>query len=117
MNTDYIAKTQGASTPPEKLRPLRNYQLDAVRAVQTAAINGKRRFLLEMATGTGKTLIAAAVMKLFFRARAARRILFLVDRVELEQQAMENLREYLANDAPQIVVSRKTKKAGPAPTW
>ena len=111
VNTDYIAKTQGRATPPENLRPLRDYQLDAVRAVQTAAINGKRRFLLEMATGTGKTLIAAAVMKLFFRARAARRILFLVDRVELERQALESLRTCLANDAPQIVVFKENKKS------
>ena len=111
VNTDYIAKTQGASTPPENLRPLRDYQLAAVRAVQAAAINGKRRFLLEMATGTGKTLIAAAVMKLFFRAGAARRILFLVDRVELEQQAMENLRACLENDMPQIVVFKENQKS------
>ena len=111
VNTDYITKTQGTSTPPENLRPLRDYQLNAVRAVQTEAINGKRRFLLEMATGTGKTLIAAAVMKLFFRAGAARRILFLVDRVELEQQAMESLRACLANDMPQIVVFKENQNS------
>jgi type I restriction enzyme R subunit len=38
-----------------------------------------------MATGTGKTLIAAAVMKLFLRTSNAKRVLFLVDRLELEK--------------------------------
>ena len=40
-----------------------------------------------MATGTGKTLTAAAVIKLFLRTGNARRVLFLVDRLELEDQA------------------------------
>jgi type I restriction enzyme R subunit len=48
---------------------------------------GKDRFLFEMATGTGKTLTAAAVIKLFLRTGNARRVLFLVDRLELEDQA------------------------------
>ena len=40
-----------------------------------------------MATGTGKTLTAAAVIKLFLRSGNASRVLFLVDRLELEDQA------------------------------
>jgi superfamily II DNA or RNA helicase len=40
-----------------------------------------------MATGTGKTLTSAAVIKLFLRTANARRVLFLVDRLELEDQA------------------------------
>ena len=110
VNADFIVQTQGDSTPPDQLRPLRDYQLAAVRAVQKSAAEGRRRFLLEMATGTGKTLIAAAVMKLFLRAGAARRILFLVDRIELERQAAENLRDCLANDCPRIVVFKENKR-------
>ena len=45
------------------------------------------RFLFEMATVTGKTLTAAAVFKLFLRSRNATRVPFLVDRLELEEQA------------------------------
>lgn len=70
-----------------KLRFLRAYQLRAIHALQHAVQDGKDRFLFEMATGTGKTLVAAAVIKLFLRTRNARRILFLVDRLELESQA------------------------------
>src|SRR3989344_2430579 len=70
-----------------KLRFLRPYQLKAIHALQRAVNDGKDRFLFEMATGTGKTLVAAAVIKLFLRSGNARRVLFLVDRLELEDQA------------------------------
>ena len=110
IGEDYIVQTQGANTPKEQQRPLRDYQLRAVQAVRDAAAAGKRRFLLEMATGTGKTLIAAAVMKMFFRAGAARRILFLVDRLELEDQAKESLGGCLANDHPHIAVYKENKR-------
>ena len=44
-----------------------------------------------MATGTGKTLTAAGVIKLFIRSEVANRVLFLVDRLELENQAKKVL--------------------------
>lgn len=70
-----------------KLRFLRKYQVEAIQAIQRSVREGKKRFLLEMATGTGKTLTAAAIIKLFYKTGNARRILFLVDRLELEEQA------------------------------
>lgn len=85
------------------LRFLRNYQLNAIRAIQTAISDGKNRFLLEMATGTGKTLTAAAIIKLFYRTGNARRILFLVDRLELEGQARKDFNNYLKNDISTVV--------------
>jgi type I restriction enzyme R subunit len=86
-----------------KLRFLRHYQLDAVKAVQSAVQNGSKKFLLEMATGTGKTLTAAALIKLFYRTGNARRILFLVDRLELEEQAKKDFTNYLKNDIQSVV--------------
>ena len=74
-------------TQANKLRFLRPYQLKAIHSLQAAVGEGKDRFLFEMATGTGKTLVAAAVIKLFLRSGNARRVLFLVDRLELEDQA------------------------------
>ena len=103
IEADYIVRTQGEDTPPERRRDLREYQLRAARAVQAAAAAGQTRFLLEMATGTGKTLIAAALIKLFLRSGNARRVLFLVDRLELEDQAQKNFTEYLGNDYQAIV--------------
>ncbi|MDR1105919.1 MAG: DEAD/DEAH box helicase family protein, partial [Treponema sp.] len=47
-----------------KLRFLRPYQVKAVEAIQRAVKQGRDRFLFEMATGTGKTLVSAAVIRL-----------------------------------------------------
>lgn len=76
-------------------RILRPYQVDAVKAVQKAVNNGQDRFLLEMATGLGKTLTAGALIKLFLSTGNANRVLFLVDRLELENQAKKNFDSYL----------------------
>src|SRR3546814_12697074 len=56
-----------------KLRFLRDYQKKAVHAVQRDAKKGAVRFLFEMATGTGKTLTSAAIIKLFLKTGNARR--------------------------------------------
>lgn len=74
-------------------RTLRYYQVEAIQAVQKAAQSGKNRFLLEMATGTGKTTTSGAICKLFLRTGNASRILFLVDRIELEDQAVKAFKE------------------------
>lgn len=81
-----------------KLRFLRYYQLKAVQKLQEAVANDQDRFLFEMATGTGKTLTAAAVIKLFLRTQNAKKVLFLVDRIELEDQAYKDFTNYLKPD-------------------
>ena len=114
VHGDYIALTQRPNYASEagwnntaerdafiqknKLRFLRDYQKRAVAAIQDAVAEGHSRFLFEMATGTGKTLTAAAVIKLFLRTGNARRVLFLVDRLELEHQANKAFVAYLKND-------------------
>ncbi len=86
-----------------KLRFLRPYQLRAVQALQHAIKDGKDRFLFEMATGTGKTLTAAAVIKLFLRSGNASRVLFLVDRLELEDQAWKAFVAVLSADFKTVI--------------
>jgi len=81
-----------------KLSFLRKYQIRAIERIQEEVKDGNDRFLFEMATGTGKTLTAAAVIKLFLRTGNARRVLFLVDRLELEDQADKAFKRYLRND-------------------
>ena len=114
VKEDYIVKTQKpdyASDPryidesqrsafieENKLRLLRKYQVRAIERIQEEVKAGKDRFLFEMATGTGKTLTSAAVIKLFLRTGNARRVLFLVDRLELEDQADKAFKEYLRTD-------------------
>ena len=90
--------TRQAYLNQEGLRILRDYQLKAVHALQKAAGAGSDRYLFEMATGTGKTLVAAAVIKLFLQTGNTRRVLFLVDRLELEDQAFKNFVRLLEND-------------------
>lgn len=85
------------------LRLLRPYQKKAVFAIQSAVSKGSDRFLLEMATGTGKTLAAAAIIKLFLRTGNAGRVLFLVDRLELEDQALKAFKKVLANDYKSVI--------------
>lgn len=86
-----------------KLRFLRPYQLKAIHALQRAVKEGKDRFLFEMATGTGKTLTSAAVIKLFLRSANAQRVLFLVDRLELEDQAKKAFVALLSADFQTVV--------------
>ncbi len=114
VEADYIAVTQDPmyrsaprwNNPDERdafikennLKFLRHYQLNAIYALQESVKHGNNRFLFEMATGTGKTLASAAVIKLFLRTGNANRVLFLVDRIELENQAWKNLVRCLKND-------------------
>ena len=124
VEADYIVRTQRPGYDAEAawksaaerpgfieangLRFLRPYQVKAVAALQRAVKEGKDRFLFEMATGTGKTLIAAAVIKLFLRTGNAQRVLFLVDRLELEEQARKALSKVLGNDF-QVVVYKENR--------
>lgn len=91
------------------IRVLRDYQINAVKKIQAEYSKGQRRFLLEMATGTGKTLLSAAIIKMFVRSGNADRILFLVDRLELESQAYRNLFAYLSKDSINPVIYKETK--------
>lgn len=83
INAEYLA-------PAKYLRP---YQVWAIQAIQTWAKEWKTRYLLEMATGTWKTTTSAAICKLFLQSGNAKRILFLVDRIELEDQAKKAFAE------------------------
>lgn len=80
------------------LRFLRRYQQKAIHKLQEAVAKGQDRFLFEMATGTGKTLTSAGVIRMFLRTENARRVLFLVDRLELEDQAWKAFTRYLKPD-------------------
>jgi type I restriction enzyme, R subunit len=66
---------------------LRPYQLDAVRAVEAAIEKGQRELLVAMATGTGKTKTCIGLVYRLIKTRRFRRVLFLVDRSALAEQA------------------------------
>lgn len=96
-------KTKEEFIRENDLKFLRKYQLQAIWALQDAVKKGNGRFLFEMATGTGKTLVAMAVIKLFLRTRNATRVLFLVDRLELEDQAWKSFAKTLKNDYKSVI--------------
>ncbi len=91
-------KTRSAYLKDKNIKLLRPYQIRAIHALQNSAREGRERYLFEMATGTGKTMNTAAICRLFLRTGNAKRILFLVDRIELEDQAEKSLKEVLGND-------------------
>lgn len=68
---------------------LRPYQKDAILAVEAAMVRGQDHILLAMATGTGKTRLAIALMYELLRTKRVRRILFLVDRNALGRQTLD----------------------------
>lgn len=90
------------------LRMMRKYQVNAIKALQNSVAIGNQRFLFEMATGTGKTLTSAAVIRLFLRSGNANRVLFLVDRIELENQAKKNFINYLKPDYETVIFKEHT---------
>lgn len=92
------------------IRVLRDYQLNGIKAVQNSIATGNTRFLLEMATGTGKTLTSAGIIKMFIRSDLAHRVLFLVDRIELENQAKKDLAKYLGKDGIRVEVYKENKQ-------
>ena len=76
----------------------RGYQIRAIRAVLEAIERKQRDFLLVMATGTGKTRTAIALVDALMRAAHMERVLFLVDRVALREQALTAFKEHLPNE-------------------
>ncbi|CAK0755207.1 type I restriction enzyme, R subunit [Gammaproteobacteria bacterium] len=75
----------------------RDYQRDCINTLCREIALGRRKFLVEMATGTGKTRTAAALIKRLMQANAITRVLFLVDRIPLAKQAEEAFVEHLSD--------------------
>ena len=67
--------------------PLRDYQQDAIKAVEQGLADERRSMLLAMATGTGKTKLAIALLYRLLATKRFRRICFVVDRSALGDQA------------------------------
>lgn len=77
---------------------LREYQLKAIQAAENAILNGQQNILLAMATGTGKTRTILGMIYRFLKTGRFRRILFLVDRTALGEQASDVFKEVKLED-------------------
>ena len=73
----------------------RDYQIECIEALSAELSRGRRSLLVEMATGTGKTRMAAAFVKRLFEAGVVTRVLFLVDRIALAAQAEDAFADHL----------------------
>jgi type I restriction enzyme, R subunit len=76
----------------------RDYQLQAIRSVLEGIERRRRQFLLVMATGTGKTRTCIALVDALMRASRVQRVLFLVDRIALRQQALDAFKEHIPDE-------------------
>lgn len=104
LEKDIQAKNQALKAMPyDLLRDkdelnLREYQLKAIQAAENAILNGQQSILLAMATGTGKTRTILGMIYRFLKTGRFRRILFLVDRTSLGEQATDVFKEVKLED-------------------
>lgn len=104
LDKDIVTANQALqNTPYDLLRDpdglnLREYQIRAIEAAEDAIINGKKTALLSMATGTGKTRTILGMIYRFIKSNRFKRILFLVDRTALGEQAADVFKEVKIED-------------------
>ena len=85
LSRDFLRDKDGLNLYP--------FQLRAIEAAENAVMEGRRNILLAMATGTGKTRTALGLIYRFLKSGRFRRVLFLVDRNLLGEQAYEAFKE------------------------
>ena len=98
-----VVRREPADVPIDQRIVERDYQLECIEALCRELKFGRRKLLVEMATGTGKTRTAAAFIKRLFEANAVTRVLFLVDRIPLAKQTEDAFAEHLP-DYPAYVL-------------
>ncbi|MFF7855165.1 DEAD/DEAH box helicase family protein [Streptomyces sp. NPDC007904] len=94
---------------------LGSVQYDAVRAFESSLRRGERRAMAQIAVGGGRTVTAVTAAHRLLRHARARRILFLVDRVELENQALATFAAYSGpgDDGRKFTESYRVERLGP----
>lgn len=88
----------------------RYYQKRAIGSIGEQFAASRRKALLVMATGTGKTRTAIALVDLLQRAGWVKRALFLADRVSLVNQACNAFKAHLPDSSPVNLVTEKDKE-------
>lgn len=91
---------------------LRDYQINAIKAVEEAILRGDKRALLVMATGTGKTRVAVGLSYRLIKSNRFRRILFLTDRRTLAEQAGDDFDDYKIENFNTFADTYKINKLG-----
>jgi type I restriction enzyme R subunit len=90
----------------------RPYQLEAsARVMESFDHQKKRKALIVMATGTGKTRLSIGIVDLLMRANWARRVLFLADRIALVEQAKRGFKQHLPDVSVGSLLDKKDEDA------
>jgi type I restriction enzyme R subunit len=89
FNRDHESARKWLNDTPNEIDRLRPYQKNAIKAFENGLPAKKRKMMLAMATGTGKTFTAVAMIYRLLKSGYAKRILFLVDRRALAAQAAQ----------------------------
>ncbi len=77
---------------------LRPYQIEAIEKAKEAVVSGEDSMLISMATGTGKTRTILGLMYVFLKTGRFKRVLFLVDRTSLGEQAQDVFKDVKIED-------------------
>jgi type I restriction enzyme, R subunit len=93
LQQDSAAADVRLAAEPTNYLPLRDYQEQAIRTIERCIAAGQRELLVAMATGTGKTITCIGLAYRLIKTKRFRRILFLVDRNTLGEQAIDKLQE------------------------
>jgi type I restriction enzyme R subunit len=96
-NKELINTTYDLLTDKDGLN-LRPYQIEAIKVAEQAVIDGQQSILLSMATGTGKTRTILGLIYRLIKAKRFTRVLFLVDRTALGEQAQDVFKEVKLED-------------------
>ncbi len=94
LNTDLVKPKLWYADNPLESDYLRYYQIEGIMAIEKNTQMNKQKMLLAMATGTGKTVTTIALLYRALKSGMFKRILFLVDRIELANQALGTLASY-----------------------
>jgi type I restriction enzyme R subunit len=111
---DIEAADQKLAATPNDLPDLRPYQRLAIRHVEEAIAQGRREILLSMATGTGKTRTAIGLIYRLIKTQRFRRILFVVDRSALGEQAQSAFKEVKLENLQTFTEIYNVKELGDA---
>jgi type I restriction enzyme R subunit len=87
LGQDIDASHEALKQEPTQYLGLRDYQITAIRRIEAAIERGQRELLVAMATGTGKTKTCIGLVYRLLKTKRFRRVLFLVDRSALGEQA------------------------------
>ena len=105
----YLLRKSILEIPVDKKITDRDYSLECINKLSNLVEKGVNKHLVEMATGAGKTRLAAAFIKRLFKANRISKVLFLCDRLTLSTQAEDTFTEFLPEYSTYILGSKGFK--------